>query len=385
MDQSYRSRALAVDLGLGLLVVVVVGVAVAADLEDRRPGPSAYLLVLGFGALMLVRRRRPVVTLLATAALLIGYYALGHPAIGLAVPVAAALYSAAEHGRACWAVGTAAALLTVSVVFRVREGDDLALLFGYELASSAGLMAAVIALGDGVRSRRGWRAELRRQAAAAAAEREREASRRVEQERLRIARELHDVLAHTLSVVTLHTDVAREALEDDGPDLPAARHALAAVRTAAGGASRELRTTVTLLRAPGDGDDGPVPGLDQLDRLVQAAVDGGVRVRVDSDAVPADLPAVADATAFRIVQESLTNVVRHTRARTATVAVHQDADALTVRVDDDGRGRPGVRPAEGYGLAGMRERAVLLGGSLEAGPGDRGWVVEAVLPLGGQE
>ena len=209
-------RSLAVDVALAALVVVVTGVAVVADLDDNAgaAGPLAYVLVVGFGALVLGRRRWPVAVLLASAALLLGYYALGNPSIGLAVPLAVALYSAAEQGRVRWAIGTAMALLVISIAVRAREGDDLALLFGYELASQGGLMLAMVALGDAVRARRRWRAELRRQAASAQAEREREAAARVEQERLRIARELHDVLAHTLSVVTLHGHVAHEALAD---------------------------------------------------------------------------------------------------------------------------------------------------------------------------
>jgi signal transduction histidine kinase len=366
-----------VDAALALLVVVVVGVAVAADLDgdDVQPGASAYLFVIGFGVLVLLRRRWPVLVLLASAALVVAYHAMDNPAIGIAVPVAVALYSAAEQGHPRWAAGTAIALLVVSTVARVNEGDDVALLLGYELASQAGLMVAVVALGDAVRSRRGWRAELRRQAEAAAAEREREAARRVEEERLRIARELHDVLAHTLSVVTLHADVAREALEDETPDVAAARDALVAVREAAGGATRDLRATVGLLRAE------PAPGLDQLDELVRAAGDSGLRVEVVADGSMWDLPAVVATTAYRIVQESLTNVLRHADARTATVDLHREPDALIVRVRDDGRG--GVPRNAGYGLAGMRERAGLLGGRVAAGRGEKGWVVEAVLPLRG--
>lgn len=113
---------------------------------------------------MLVRRRWPVATLLVTVAVLIGYYALSFPPIGLAVPVAAALYSAAEQGRQRWAIGTAGALLVMSTLVRVAEGDDPGYVLGYEFAASAGLMGAVIALGDGVRARRGWRAELDRRA-----------------------------------------------------------------------------------------------------------------------------------------------------------------------------------------------------------------------------
>jgi signal transduction histidine kinase len=300
--------------------------------------------------------------------------------------VAVALYSAGEHGRTRWAIGTALVLLGVSTAVRMREGDDLAVLLGYELASQSALMLAVVALGDAVRSRRRWRAELRRQAAAAELEREREAAARVQQERLRIARDLHDVLAHTLSVVTLHGNLADEALADDPPDVPAARGAVTAVREAAGGATRELLATVGLLRTPDD--EGPVPGLDQLDHLVSASAAAGLTVRLEGTCGLTDVPAVVSTTAYRIVQESLTNVLRHADADAVTVQLDQGQAELRVRITDDGRrGRPvdPVSPVSpGYGLAGMRERAALLGGRLDAGPAERGWVVEVVLPVRGK-
>lgn len=414
-----------VDIALGALVVGVIATAIAAEpgadpAAAARQPVAAYAFAVGLGALMLVRRRWPVGTLLVTAVALLGYYALDFPPVGLAVPVAAALYSAAEAGRLRWAIGTAAGLIAVSTFFRVREGDDLAYLFGYEFAVTATLMAAVIALGDSVRSRRRWqaelrrqaaaaRAELRRQAAAAQAEREQEAARRVEQERLRLARELHDVLAHTISIVSLHSDVAREALRDD-PD--AAEAALRAVRTATTDAFRELRTTLELLREPDTSATGQTPpappappagqtfpaGLTGLDALVRAAADGGVRAQVHVTGEVVPLPAVIDATAHRIVQESITNVLRHARASTATVELRYGEDTLTVRVTDNGRrgAAAGAAPPggirqgaarqeearEGYGIAGMRERVALLGGALHAGHRpDGGFVVEASFPF----
>ncbi len=384
MDEAGRRtrvpRALILDLALGALVFGVLATAITADLGAGPAAPvAAYLFAMGLGALMLVRRRWPIGTLLVTAAALLVYYMLDYPPVGLAVPVAAALYSAAEAGRLRWAIGTAIGLVAVSTFFRVREGDDLAYLLGYEFAVTATLMAAVIALGDSIRSRRGWQAELRRQARAAELERDQEAARRVEQERLRIARDLHDVLAHTISIVSLHSDVAREALRVD-PD--AAQTALHAVRTATTDASRELRATLELLREPGAGaSHEPPAGLSRLDDLLRAAADGGVTVRllITGD-VPA-LPAVVDAAAHRVVQESITNVLRHAGAHTATVELHYAGDALTVRVTDDGLAGPAEQGA-GYGIMGMRERVGLLGGALHAGHlPDGGFVVEASFPL----
>lgn len=377
-------RAAVLDAALGAVVFGVLATAITADLGSAGPVPvPAYLFAAGFGALMLVRRRWPVGTLLVTAAGLLVYYALNYPPVGLAVPVAAALYSAAEAGRPRWAAGAAVALVAVSTFFRVREGDDIAYLLGYEFAVTATLMAAVIALGDSVRSRRGWQAELRRQARAADLEREQEAARRVEQERLRIARDLHDVLAHTISIVSLHSDVAREALRAD-PD--AAQQALQAVRAATNDASRELRATLELLREPGTGASREPPaGLARLDDLVRAAAEGGLAVRVHTTGEASALPAVVDAAAHRVLQESITNVLRHAGARTATVELRYAGDALTVRVADDGPGStgpPGPSGPGGYGIVGMRERVALLGGAVHIGRGpEGGFAVEASFPL----
>jgi len=375
----YSTDAL-IDLGLGVLVLVTVAAAIAANLwtRGREPDVLAYLFAVGLGALMLVRRRWPVATVLVTAVMLMLYYTLDYPPVGLAVPAAAALYSVAENGRLRWAIGTAVGLLAVSTWFRVREGDDMAYLFGYELATTVTLMAAVIALGDSVRSRRGWQAEIKRRAQLAEVEREQEAARRVEQERMRIARELHDVLAHTVSVISVQADVATEALRDDPS---AAETSLRAIRAASGEALGELRATLGLLRGPATpAPRDPVAGLAQLDRIVGSAADSGLAVVVHVEGQPVQLPVVVDTAAHRIVQESITNVLRHAHATSATVELRFEPTALTVRVTDDGSG--GAVNGSGYGIQGMRERVTLLGGTLRAGVRpEGGFLVEASLPL----
>ncbi|MGW5052643.1 sensor histidine kinase [Actinokineospora sp. NPDC004072] len=373
-------KQLAVDLGLAMIVLVAVGTAITANIGGPPAAPAlpAYAFGAVFGALMLVRRRWPVPTLVITAVALLGYYALSYPPIGLAVPVAAALFSAAEHGRLRWAVGTAAALLAISTGVRIGQGDDPAFLLGLEIPTSAALMAAVIALGDGLRSRRGWRAELAKQARAADLEREREAARRVEQERLRIARDLHDLLAHTVSVISLHTDVARESLRDD-PDT--AERSLTAARAACGDIGRELRATLHALR---EADDPvPPPGLDRLGDLLATATAAGLDARVRTTGRPVPLPAVSDATAYRVVQEALSNVLRHAEATTVRVELDYGEDTVLIRITDDGRGAEPGDQAASWGLVGMRERLALLGGDLStrSRPGE-GFVVAARIPTG---
>ncbi|WP_282782141.1 MULTISPECIES: sensor histidine kinase [unclassified Nocardia] len=373
-------RARLVDLALGMLTLVVVGTAITANVGGSAAGvaPSAYAFGALFGALMLVRRRWPVGTLLVSGAALLVYYMLDYPPIGLALPVAAALFSAAERGRLWWAAGTALALLAISTAVRVAQGDNLGFVLGLELPSSAGLMAAVIALGDSIRSRRGWRAELQRRERTAAVEREREAARRVERQRVRIARDLHDLLAHTVSVIALHTDVARESLRDD-PNT--AEHSLTAARTACREASRELRATVDALRAP-DAAEPPTPGLDRLDELITVTRDSGPTVTCTRSGGTAPLPAIVETTAYRVIQESLSNVLRHADARTVDIELRREAAELVVRIADDGRGSRG--DTAGWGIIGMRERVALLGGDLRAeNRRQGGFMVEARIPVRG--
>ncbi|TCP48501.1 signal transduction histidine kinase [Tamaricihabitans halophyticus] len=364
-----------------MLVLIAVGTAITANFgRTGPPGLPAYAFGAFFGALMLVRRRWPVATLMVTATGLLGYYALSYPPIGLAVPVAAALFSAAELGRLYWAMGTALALLAISTGVRIGQGDDLSFVLGLEIPTSAALMATVIALGDSLRSRRGWRAELARQTHAAELERERTAARLVEQERLRIARDLHDLLAHTVSVISLHTDVARESLRDD-PDT--AERSLASARAACGDVGQELRATLHALRAPDCAENTPVLGLDRLDALVDTATATGLDVRVSASGTPVALPAISDATAYRVIQEALSNVLRHAAASTVHIELNYSEETVLIRVTDNGRGGSTTATVDhtGLGIIGMRERLALLGGELHttSRPG-AGFAVEARIP-----
>ncbi|NKQ53963.1 sensor histidine kinase [Amycolatopsis sp. K13G38] len=341
----------------------------------RGPDAVAYVFALCLGALMFVRRRFPVLALAATAAGLLAYYAAGYPPVGLALPVAAALYSAAEAGKLAFSAGVAAALVAISTTFRLVQGEDPGYLLGFELASTVGLMLGAIALGATVRATRLLRAEQRRTEERAVADREREAERRVGQERLRIARDLHDALGHTIAVVAVQTSVATEALDDDPA---AARAALTTIRAASDEAVRELRTTLGLLTdAEGRG---PAGSLRNLGALVAATADTGLRVDMRTEGEPVLLPVVVDTTAYRIVQEALTNCLRHARAQRAEVLLRYESGRLEVSVTDDGAGAASPRP--GRGLAGMRERAALLGGRVEIGsrPG-AGFRVSASLPV----
>jgi signal transduction histidine kinase len=320
-----------------------------------------------------------VAVLVATMLLLFAYYTLDYPAIGLAVPLAAALYSAAERGRVRAAIVVSVILVIVSTYFRLDEAS-VAYLLGYELVSTVTLMAASIALGDSTRARRALRAEQEQTARLIEQEHAYLAEQRVQAERVRMARELHDLIGHSIAVIALHADVAREAI---GGDDEQARQALAQIRAASSATMRELRATVKLLRSPsGEQADRSITSLAHLSTLLENATASGLQLDVQIDGELGDLPATVDAAAYRIVQEALTNIMRHSGATQAWLTIEVDARALRLRIADNGRAARGaITP--GNGIAGMTERARLLGGTLAAQPRPSGgFEVFAVLPLG---
>ncbi|MFI7025273.1 sensor histidine kinase [Micromonospora sp. NPDC049900] len=369
------------DALLGVGVTAVVSVVITANEGGRQePDRIAYLWAVGLGALMLARRRYPVVVLAVTVLGLFAYYAAGYPAVGLAVPVAAALFSAAEQGRLAASITGAVVVVVVSVVVRLAEGQNFSFVVGYELAGHVLLMGAAIALGDSLRSRRTVQVDARRIAELTEERYRQEADARVQAERIAVARDLHDSLGHTTSVIALHADVAREAL---GRDEEAARSALELIRATARRSMDDLRRTVALLRR----DDEPprtVVSLAHLDAVTGAAGAAGfdVDVRVD---LRSALPAPVEAAAYRIIQEAVTNVVRHSAGSRVEILVAQDEQQVTVSVTDSGADRPTTEQATGggHGIAGMRERAQSLGGSLTAEHRATGFAVRAELPLAG--
>jgi signal transduction histidine kinase len=212
-----------------------------------------------------------------------------------------------------------------------------------------------------------------------------ETRRRSYEERLRVAREVHDVVGHGLAVINLQAGVALHVV---GRRPEQAEVALAAIKQASRDALEELRGTLAVFRqaeaVSGDGAWRPAPGLGQLEALVAAMGEGGLPVDLVVTGDRAGLPVAVDLAAYRIVQESLTNVVRHAGPATATVRVGCEPGAVVLEITDTGRGRaPGAARAGGHGIAGMRERAAAVGGTLEAGPiADGGFRVRARLPFG---
>jgi signal transduction histidine kinase len=234
---------------------------------------------------------------------------------------------------------------------------------------SAGVMGVTFSM---------WQLHLReaeRRAAEAERTSDEAAQRRAMEERLRIARELHDSLTHSISVIQVQAGVAEHLARKRGEEVPSA---LLAIKEAGADAARELRATLQILRRTEDGDSS---GLSQLDSLVARARAAGLPVTVTVTGAERPLPPDVDQAAYRIVQEALTNVSRHAGLAHASVCLQYTPDALTVEVADDGAGNGARPPGPGLGLLGMRERVSALGGRLDAGPQDGGgFRVRAELP-----
>jgi signal transduction histidine kinase len=352
--------------------------------NGRRPLDwLAWLLLAVATGSLAARRRWPAAVLLVTCAVTAASVSLGYPTGPIWATPLIALYSAAATARRRLALLAGSTLAAIPVVWALLGAATPG-----DAAATVLLVALALTLGEVTRGRRDYLAEVERRAVEAERTREETARRHAGEERLRLARDLHDVTAHTIAVIAIQASVADEALDRFEADPEPARKAVRAIRAASREAMAELKATVTMLRE-GAAPRGPLPGLDQLDELVGMATSAGVRVAVEVDGTARPLPPAVDLTAYRIVQESLTNVLRHARATSATVRVRYRPDAVEVQVDDDGRGN-GQPPSTsgsgagspGHGLAVMSERAAAVGGRLQAGPGPgRGYRVHARLPL----
>ncbi|MGF1661330.1 MAG: response regulator [Kineosporiaceae bacterium] len=328
-----RLRALparVVDVLLFVVVTGTVSVVVTADQATTRPPDLLpYLWAVGFGAPMLLRRQAPRLVLALTVLGFVTYYAAGFPALGVALPVAAALFSAAEARRPVSAAVTGAVLLLVSTGYRVAVGQSVAYVLGYDLVTNAAFMAAVILLGYSVRVRRDVRESAEQLALARARETALRAAATAGEERAALARDLHDSIGHSLSVASLFTDVARERHLPPG-ERGTADEPLVRVRLAVSDAMAHLRSTVALLRS-GRPDEPAAPTLAELPVMLQAPALAGYDVSVDVDE---DLHAPPDveAAVYRVVQEAVTNTLRHS-----------DATGIAVGPGVEGRGVPARR------------------------------------------
>jgi signal transduction histidine kinase len=272
-------------------------------------------------------------------------------------------------------VGALTAIGVIAAIVAIDGSFDAG-----SVATRVPLVFLTLAVGDTVRARQALRAAARERAEREAREREEEGRRRAVEERLRIARELHDTLAHSLVAINVRAGVALEL--DDSQDSSAA---LEDVKQASATALRDLRATLGLLRDRGEvAPTAPAFDLQALPGLVENVRASGMRADIDLEVDNATIPSAVGGAAFRIVQEALTNVLRHSGASSASVRLRASPDALDIQISDDGRAN-GVGVTPGHGLRGMAERAAALGGRVDAGPRDEGgWQVHAVLPLNGK-
>ncbi|MFI1393784.1 sensor histidine kinase [Streptomyces sp. NPDC020681] len=364
---------------IAVAVFVMVGSRFAAEGQPEREALDAFarvLLVIG-PAFLLLRNRWPVVSVFGVCATALVYFGAGYPYGPIFLTVAVGAFAAVVSGHrfaAWWAVGGlwAGHLLIAHWLYaHLPPGGDDAAPWGQELVIAAWVVA-ILAASELVRTRREVWARERMERAAAE-------KRRADEERLRIARELHDVLAHSISVINVQAGVGL-ALLDSNPEQ--ARTALTTIKAASKEALGEVRQVLDTLRAPGDAPRAPAPGLDRLPELVEQAASAGLRVEIETDGERRALPPGTDLAAFRIVQEALTNVVRHSGSRTAQVRIAYRPGRLDLRIDDEGPATGSDAGGSGNGLAGMRERAAALGGTIEAGPRpDGGFRVRADLPV----
>ncbi|SDG70564.1 Signal transduction histidine kinase [Lentzea fradiae] len=366
------SRFSRVDTVVTLVAVLVTGLALVRIIAAGGPWPSAAFVVAGFAAVLLRHRHPPTVWAATTAgAALVGHADPAWVSLG-ALSQLALLHLVSTARRRRWVV---AAVVTALVFCLPSLLGGAGAAVEADVAAMVAWTAGAVGVGHAVRSRRDYVLAVEDRALRAEQLREEVARRRVVEERLRIARELHDVVGHHVAVITVHAGLARRTLRTD---LARSEDALVETESAARAVLREMAGILRLLRADDVDTATPVPGLERVEDLVEAVRRGGVEVvaRLDDGQVP-DLVSV---TGYRVVQEALTNAARHGTGR-VELSVRRLSDTVVVEavnpVSDATPSRTG-----GYGLVGMRERVDAIGGQLEAGRDGAAFRVRATLPVG---
>jgi signal transduction histidine kinase len=380
----WRSRAWPgriFDLGV-VVGLLVVGAAIVVSSTHEVPHfgeirVPLYLAVAIPLAALLLRRRYPLATLGVILAALVAEAFLHSPTLVQPL-VLVGVYTVAS--KVPWRLSVVLTAFSAAVMIAGTAISRGELTFQQVVTSFVPIGAAYV-VGIYVGTRTAYVDALHARALQLTRERELLAQTAVAEERVRIARELHDVVAHHLSLITVQAGALQTQLSPDDP-----AHTLAGSMAQSGReAMDEMRRMLGVLRpgtleAPGRS---PQPGIEQVPALVDQARAAGLDVELFIDANHAPVPAAVDLNAYRIVQEALTNVMRHAGPAHCRVRLHVEHDAVRLRVTDDGRGRTDTQPAAaGHGLAGMRERVALFGGELFAGPvPGGGFAVQATLPL----
>jgi signal transduction histidine kinase len=382
-------------IGLALVVAAIELVAVQVRVPGSHGGEVGgfgYALLLIGPAALIWRRISPLTTLAVALGSTYFYLVIGLPTAVYFMAAFIAIVTAASRARrvAVWAITAVWFLLVVGLATIGRDGYVLIYnvvihgVTGSTAVVAGALTALALLMGEAVRSQRERIAEFRRAREHADRARGEQTRRQASDERLRIARELHDVLGHHLSLINVRAGVALHLLDSDKAQ---ARDALSAIKLASAEALREVRTVLaTLTPREEAAPRAPALGLDAIEDLAAEAEAAGTPVRITRTGDPRALPGEVERAAYRIVREALTNVRRHAGAGAmVTVTVGYSAEGLAVQVEDTGGGpaQSSTDADAGNGIAGMRERATALGGRLHTGPGKGGvgFVVEAFLPV----
>ncbi|MGW3495330.1 sensor histidine kinase [Streptomyces sp. NPDC001020] len=357
-----------------LIAVCVAAMLLSTALAEDHPATDLDILgyvLIGTSGLALAASRRAPITVLAVTGLCVA----GYNAVGFDVPAVAylfAVYAAVRSGHRIITLTASVALLValpLAIMISPTGGPaSEAFAQARDVLQFAWLIAAGAA-GEALR-------QAEQRADEAERTREETARLRATEERLHIARELHDSLTHQISIIKVQAEVAVHLARKRGEQVP---DAVLAIQEAGREATRELRATLETLR---DDTKTPSHGLDHVQELVERAHGIGLKATLTVEGERHDVPDAVDRTAYRIVQESLTNTARHAAATTASIRIDYRPDALAIQVDDDGTARPGSAPVPGVGLQGMRERVSALGGRLRAQPrAEGGFTVQAELPV----
>ena len=386
----WRPGRLAVDAAVSVAAALVTAHGSWDSVAAWLPRIVIVPLALGQGLLLLARRRAPIVVLAVVTLLGVFMLAVGYPNGSAIFAPCCAAYALGMHGqraggaelagtlRDTAAVLVAAVALAVAALAPGARGDPGA----WGSFTLGALVAASWVLGYALRTRRDYVAELRDRAARLEAAEGERAARAVVDERLRIARELHDVIGHSISLIAIQSEAAARSARSNPDAVPAY---LSAISAASRQALAEMRGVLAVLRPDAEAELSPQPGLEQVGELLASLRAGGLETRLKAE--PMRLPPGIALAVYRIVQESLTNVLKHAGAGAkAGVTIIRSGGMVRVSVHDDGAGPSGRAASTAHGIVGMRERAAAYGGTLRTGarPGG-GFEVEAAIPLPDQE
>lgn len=387
-----RVRSWTVDLTIAAFITVMQVQATVSRVSSEpgtvlRPladhGHLGYLLLIASGVAIALRRRFPVAVFVITAAVSLAYYTLDFPDGPGWLALFVALYTLTAYGdgrRSVVIAGVGIGVLSTAWFIAAADVEPRAAIGWVFFRVGASVMSA--ALGESVRSRRVIAADALARAELAERTREEEARARVDEERLRIAREVHDTVAHAIAIINVQAGVTAHLL-DKRPE--GTREALQSIEETSSRALREMRSILGVLRDDADGR-APHPGLGRVEELIGTARQAGLDIELDGVPPAAALPSAVDSAAYRILQESITNVIRHVGPTRVHIGLSYGDDTLELQVSNE-RGAATSNAARsvgdaGTGLVGMRERCRLLGGHLDAGPtAGGGFAVTARLPL----